>query len=155
MSMESDAKETAILKLLSGFPSTRVTDDMIDAYLSAAETVSAEAVEKAAMEFLRGEVPDYNTAYAPSSGQLVARASIWDKAIAYRDSTKELEKLVAYPIGAKPPPPLVPLGPTKVDLGNGEIDLTGKSHREKEAILRGETPTEPESVRPKLRRMDE
>lgn len=159
------AKKAAILMLMHGYPSSqdRITSGTVDAYLAAVEACSADAVERSCKQFLAGKVESHNNAFLPTAAELAANAATWDRAIAFLDADRAIDKakLVRYPMGEKPPPPLVPLGPIKAAFGNGpEIDMTNMSHAEKEAILTsGKVPDAAEDAKrveaPKLKRMQQ
>lgn len=65
-----------IAAMLSGFPASAGTDpDMqIRAYLMAVEGIVTDAIARSARAFIRGDVPDRNSAFAPSCAEFAERS---------------------------------------------------------------------------------
>ena len=83
---------------------------------------------------------------------------MWGQALDVLAGVSQREKLVVYPMGELPPPPLEPLGPIAIDMGDGRgmLNLRGKSLAEKEAIMAnrpidGDAPAK--ITAPKMKRM--
>lgn len=113
--------------------------DTVKAYLIAVDDCTLPAVLKACEAFTKGIVEGFNNDFAPTGARLAEEARKWDEAIKAIASMRERrERLVSYPIGQLPPPPLVPLGPMSIDHGAGKIDMSKMTHAEKEKLLRGE-----------------
>lgn len=150
MSMESDAKEAAIIKLLKAWRfGERVSDEQIDAYLEAVEDVSAEAVQRSCEQFRKGRVEGHNTEFVPQPATLAKNARQWDEAIAYITSSREMRKLQPVKIvkiGEPIRPPDQPLGPIRLEVGGIMRDTSDWSHEEKEEAIR--TGKMPKSRRP-------
>ena len=130
---------------MSGFPSaSKITDATVDAYVAGVEDVSVESVQRSCKQFSEGRVDGHNNAFMPTVAELASNARQWDEAIAYVTASQELRKLEnlqVVKIGEQPKPPAVPLGPTKLNIGGFDRDLTGWSHEEKEeAITTGKVP---------------
>lgn len=121
MSMESDAKEAAILSLLSGFPSYRATDTFIEEALASVEAFSVEAVVRACRRYAHGEVPEHNNAFPPSVPQLVVQVRLFEGVLAY---SKRQEA------------PRLHSGILEVDCGHGKIDMRGLTVDEQDQVLR-------------------
>lgn len=118
-----------IIRMMWGFPSSsgKVTDRNIEAYLAAVEDCSADAVSRACADYAAGRVEGQDLAFMPSAASLAARARTWDSAIAKLTADRaiaEASRPVSYRLGAAPPDGMVPLGPTKIDFGQGSIDMT-------------------------------
>ena len=161
--LSSKAKKAAILSMMHGFPSSQgqITEATLGAYLSAVESASPDAVTRSCGQFLAGKVADHNNSFMPTAAELSANARAWDEAIAKVTADREmakLGKLVSYPIGTLPAPPLEPLGPTKLEIGGVMTDISHLSHDEKEEVLKtGKLPpSEPNRINaptPRLQRM--
>lgn len=139
------ARKALIVKMMRGFPSSasNISDETLASYVEATREVSTEALARSAEQFLSGRVEGHNNAFMPSAAELASNARQWDEAIAYvstKRALREAVRITSYPIGKLPEPPAEPLGPIKIDLGHGEIDLSDKTPAEKEAIIRGEIP---------------
>jgi hypothetical protein len=126
-----------IVKLMRGFPSSQsqITEGNVDAYLDAVMDCSLDAVTRSVTQFLSGKVDGRNNGFLPTAPELSANARQWDYALSMVSADRHVEKLVSYPMGALPPPPLVPLGPIKIDFGEGMIDMTGMNAAEKAVIM--------------------
>lgn len=74
-------KPEAIGLMLAGFPTNTATDPVAAAraYLLSVDDATDAGVEKAAMEYLRGEVPGHNLQYAPSTAEFAIRVRMHDK----------------------------------------------------------------------------
>ncbi len=149
-----------LLKFLDGFPSSaRLTSGQIDAYLEALAEFRYDALTHALRRFREEDVEDYNASYVPTVPQLIKQVKLFDTVLRRIDADRAARpKLVVYPIGGEPPPRAVPLGPIKVDFGNGPIDLSKNTPEEIDEVfrLRGPLPPkEPELalVKPNLKRM--
>lgn len=126
---------------MNAFPGSlsTVTAGVIDAYVEATLEGSEEAIVRSIEQYRSGRVEEHRGAFAPAAPDFARNVRAWDKALAVlaeREAPKR-DRLVSYPIGELPPPPLEPLGPLEVDMGNGRIDMRGMTHAEKEAILTG------------------
>lgn len=131
------------MTLFAGYPllADRINADTLRAYMQATAGCSAWAVGKVLEAFGRGRLEGADPNYCPSAPLISAHAAKWDEAKAYIDQAKlsrVQERLVSYAIGSLPPAGAEPLGPIKVNLGHGDIDLSGKTFAEKEAIIKGE-----------------
>lgn len=131
---ERQAREALILNLLSGFLSIadRITTEALGAYVSATADYSVDALKAACGDFQRAEVPGWNPNFVLTAPQLAERARMWHGLL---NRVAGKDKLTSYPIGAPLPPGKEPLGPLKVDFGNGMIDMSSMSYAEKEAVL--------------------
>lgn len=140
MSMDSDAKEAAIIQMMSGFPSSsKITDAMVDAYLAAVDDIGAEAVQRSCTQFAKGLVENRNNAFMPTAAELAANARLWQDAIATVDANRALkiaQRMIVYPVGELPPPPLKPLGPITMEIEGVMRDTSDWSHDEKEEAMR-------------------
>lgn len=145
MSMASDAKEAAIIRMMSGFPSSsKITDANVDAYLAAVADIGLEAVQRSCEQFAKGQVENRDNAFMPSAAELAVNARLWQEAIAHVETQRALaaeRRLVSYPIGEKPKPPMEPLGPTKMEIAGMMVDTSEWSYAEKdEAMKTGKMP---------------
>lgn len=140
----------------------RLTDGQISAYLEAVDDCSLDAVQRSCKQFREGRVEGRNNAFMPSPVELAVNARQWDTAIASLTASRELaklERLVPYKIGTLPEPPAEPLGPIKVDFGQGMIDMSGMTFAEKEEVLRNKgRPADAEKIaadptRPQIKRV--
>lgn len=95
-------------------------------------------VQRACEGFLKGNVIDFNNDFAPTGPRLAEEARKWDEAKAAMDRlvSADRPKLVTYPMGSLPPPPMVPAGLMSIDFGDGTIDMSKLSHAEQEEVLR-------------------
>lgn len=116
---------------------------------------SEEAIARSVEQYTSGRVEEHRGAYAPSTGDFARNVRMWGQALAVLAGAQIRDRLVVYPMGALPPPPAVPLGPIKVDFGQGTIDLTGLSYAEKEAIIenKGRVSVPAATSSPQLRRL--
>lgn len=152
MKLTKTQRETLIWKLMNAFPAslTNVTAGVISAYVEATLDCDEEAITRSINQYRDGLVDEHRGPFAPDSGTFARNVRMWTQAIAFLSGAKtERESLVAYPIGALPPPPLVPLGPIEIDHGSGRIDMRAMSHSEKEAAL---IAASPQAIRPRLRK---
>lgn len=158
MSMDSDGKEAAILKMLGFFGSQayRLTDEEIGNYVEAVADVSLDAVERSCRQFREGRV-ERNNSFVPTPVELAMNTRQWDYAIATVTASQELRKLervVVYKIGEQPPPPAVPLGPIKLEVGGVVRDVSHLTFEQKEEVMRtGRMPDEAPAVGARLRKM--
>lgn len=132
MSMESDAIEIEVLRLIDSFRFS-ASGAQIDAYIAAVSGYSANAVRQAVDRLVGGHV-QRNHEFMPNAPELAIQARMFHE-IEQRSAGAPAEKLVSYPMGELPPPGHVPLGPLEVDAGHGRIDLRGLSHKDKEYVL--------------------
>lgn len=126
------------MQLLEGYPSLagQISEAMIDAFHAQVADYRLDAVAHAAKRLASGQVEGRDNAYPPNASELSHQARLFDGVLRNIEANKvDAEKLIVVPIGEKPPEGFVPLGPVSVDFGKGNIDLSGKSHAEKEAIL--------------------
>jgi hypothetical protein len=133
MTMESDAIESEVLRLMANFLFS-ATDTQIDAYIAALAIYSPKAVKQAVDRLIDGQV-QRNHEFMPKAPEVAIQARMFHE-IEQRLNGEAAEKLVSYPIGAPVPEGYVPLGPLEVDAGHGKIDLRGLSHADKEFVLR-------------------
>ena len=131
------ARESLILKLMNGFPGSHsgITAGVIDAYVEATMDCSLEAIQRSVEQYRSGRVEEHHGNYAPSSADFAKNCRMWMSALAVLAGAGTGPKLITYPIGAEPPPPSVPLGPSKIDFGDGMIDMTTMSPAEKADAL--------------------
>lgn len=144
---------------MNNFPASlsNITQGVVNAYVEATADCEIEAILRSADQYGGGRVDEHKGPYAPPAPDFARNARMWVQALrVLRGAAEEQVKLVAYPIGGEPPPPLVPLGPIEIDHGFGKIDMREMSHADKEAVIAGKKLTGPgESARPALRRMGE
>lgn len=136
----------AILELLDSKAGSSITEGNVDAYLEAVAPYSAEAVAMACKRYLRGEVPGHDIEFLPTAGAVASQARMLESALnagarraalppgppGYRQLP---DGSVIVPIGAPMPEGYAANGLLEVDLGEGKIDLRGKTPAEKRAIL--------------------
>lgn len=158
-------KKAQIITLMHGYPSSQsqISQGTIDAYAAAVSGCSIEAVTRSCQQFLSGNVESHNNAFMPTAAELAANARQWDNAIATVTANREIAaaaRVTVYPIGTTPPPPSVPLGPIKVEVGGIMRDVSHLTYADKEEVLRtgkmpGEDPAklEPGRVTPRLQGM--
>lgn len=134
MSMESDAKRTAVLRMLNGFPSsTRLTEAQLEAYHGAVAVYSLDAVRETCRLFADGRVAGHDNAFIPTVAQLSAKAREIDDVSSSIITHHELERIVVYKIGEKPPDGMVSLGEYEetrrrhADLARDQRGKIGKS----------------------------
>jgi hypothetical protein len=157
--MDMAARKAIIIGLFDSFPAANsVGIETVTAIAEATEGYCLEAVEKAAARFIAGEVERDNHRMPPSAAEIIPVVRMLHAAIEVRDADPDDDpspRLVTYPIGAKPPPGTVPLGPIKVDFGHGSIDMSRMSPAEKDRVLRdgGVRRIEPGRVVPRLQGM--
>ena len=151
------ALEALILSLLRGYPSSAssVSRGLIDSYVSTLSVYDLKSVRQACDRFAHGEVERSSDDFAPSAASIAKLAAMFD---AVNNPPPPGPKLVSYPIGAEPPPGTVPLGPTSVDFGQGNLDLSTMHPRDKEFVFRHKRLPEPGETKrigvvPKLQRM--
>lgn len=132
MTMESDAIESEVLRLMANFLFS-ATDAQIDAYIAALAIYSPKAVRQAVDRLIDGQV-QRNHEFMPKAPEVAIQARMFHE-IEQRLNGEAAEKLVRYPIGGNPPEGYVPLGPIEVDAGHGRIDMRGLTHEEKEFVL--------------------
>ncbi len=159
MSMESDAKEAAILQMMTGYgSSSKISDATIDAYLAAVSNLSVEAVVAACGRFLRGEVEERSHAFMPSAAEVAAQARMLDNVL--KRVSVGGDGLVSYRMGELPPPGMEPAGIKSIAIGGRQHDVTGWTLKEQdEAITTGVIPEsvvarEAAGLPLKLQRMD-
>lgn len=154
MTMESDAKEAAILKMLNwwGSQASRLTDQQIGNYLEAVDDMSLEAVEQSCKELRQGLVPR-NNEFMPTPVELAINTRRYDRLVADHDARREMARIVSYPIGGEPPPGMEELGPTKIEIGGRLVDVSHLTLDEKiEALKSGRLPADEKPATPKLQR---
>lgn len=148
MSMASDAKEAAILRMLDFFQfSSKISDDQLSAYFEAVEDCSVEAVERSCIQFRTGKVEGRNPAFPPNAVEFAMNVRQWDNAIATVTADRMLAqstKLIPYKAGEEPPPPSKPLGPIKMEVDGIMRDTSTWTFEQKEEALR--TGKLPESI---------
>jgi len=141
MTMDSDGKRAAVLKMLSGYhSSSRLTESQINAYHQAMEGRSLDAVRRACQQFFDGNVTGHDNAFLPTVPELAAKAREWDEAISSITTDRVLEQLVSYPIGGRPPPGYIALG---------EFEERRKKLADEARAI------EASKIKPALKRMDE
>lgn len=126
------------MKLMRGFPSSQsqITEGNISAYLDATSGCSMDALERSVQQFLSGKVEGHNNSFMPTAAELATNARQWDYALGMVSADRQLERVVSYPIGAKPPDGLVPGGILTADFGEGPIDMTKLTYAEQEEAFR-------------------
>lgn len=113
MSMESDAKMVAILGMMRGFPSSKVSAKTIDSYLASVDKISAKAVGVACRMFLEGRVGGHENAFLPTAAELSSHARQIEEVIGETVADQRLAEIVnvvPYRIGEQPPPGMASLG---------------------------------------------
>jgi hypothetical protein len=161
--MTKTQREALIWKLMNAFPAslTSITAGVIDAYVEATWDCSETAILRSIDQYRSGRVEEHKGPFAPDAGSFAGNVRMWVKALAVLEGASTREKLVSYPMGALPPPAAVPLGPIKIDFGDGMIDMTGMSAAEKAVIMEskgqkrlGQSDADPRPVPlPAMRRM--
>lgn len=116
MSMESDAKEAAILRMLEIYPQYRATDEFIDALVAIADGHSLQAVRLACDRFRTGQVPGHNNAYVLNGAQFAEQCALFDRA--YSDVKVKLFN-----------------GLLESDWGHGRVDLRGLTAKQQDRII--------------------
>lgn len=162
---ERDAKDLQLQALFAGYLSSNPTDATYETYLDALDGISVEAVRRAVAEFTDGSLKRDHR-FAPNSSEFAARARLLGEAIEV--ATRQLQKafepvperpaIVRYPMGAEPPDGYKPLGPVRVNFGQGgDIDMSNMSHAEKESVMQNKGLPAPSSSKavaaPKLKRI--
>lgn len=161
---DRDAKDLQLQSLFAGFLSSNPTDATYETYLDALAEISVEAVRRAVAEFTDGSLKRDHR-FAPNSSEFAERARLLDAAIAA--ANRQLQKafeptparpaITRYPIGAEPPDGYKPLGPTRINFGGADIDMSNMSHAEKEAVIENKGLPAPSSSKavatPKFKRM--
>lgn len=137
--------------MIDGFHSSHnVSDGVIDTYVLSVRDFSAASVHKAAMDFIDATL-DRNHGFRPTAPEFAARARVHHQAEQFVKGRSE-PKLVRFPLG-KLPDNVIPLGPTRVDFGQGSINMEGMSCAEKEAILANKGRL-PDKAKPRLQKME-
>ncbi len=139
MSMESLAKETAILEMLERFLVGRQSDinTLMSGFLGVAEEHSLAAVTEACYQYREGLVPGQNLNYYPNLVQFAAECRRHaGRAPIDPTDNRDMRQLVIYPQGGKPPPGTRPAGMLSIDFGHGKIDLSRMTHEQQEEVLR-------------------
>lgn len=150
MKMNGEEQKLALsaIKMMIGARAnsqSAISADTVKAYLIAVSDSSLWAIEQATTAFIKGNVLEYDfNYYPPSAPRLAIEARKWDEAnqllLAGRERRAK-ERLVSYPIGTLPPPPLEPLGPIKLDIDGVPTDVSAWSNDQKnEAIRTGKIP---------------
>lgn len=155
MDTQTKAKKAAILKLMHGYPSSqsRITEEVVEAYLDAVEQFSPESVMRGCQRFTQGDVPNQSLEFLPSAASLAAQARLYDQIVGSATADKEMARIVSYPLGGKPPPGMEELGPTKIEIGGRLVDVSHLTLDEKiEALKSGRLPADEKPATPKLQR---
>lgn len=94
-------RKQAIGLMLASFPASQSQGQLVAlAYLMAVEDLSDFAINKAAREFIKGEVKDHDRRFAPSTAQFAAQAQmreIAERTVAYVAKHPELLEQTEYP----------------------------------------------------------
>ena len=144
---------------MNAFPASlsNITAGVIDAYVEATFDCDEDAITRSIEQYRSGRVEEHNGPVVPDAAAFARNVRMWVRALEFMAGEGKQERLISYPQGELPPPPAEPLGPLQVDFGEGVIDLRGKSHTEKEAILSAKgNPTAritADAPRPKLKRI--
>ena len=134
------AQMTDVLELLeiisASFPS-QAGDGMAATrgYLMAIEGHSYEGIVTVLRNVILGKQTGFEGRFAPTPAQLSRWCEKADVVADFVANRGKGEKLVTYALGAEPPEGHVPLGPTVINFGYGDVDLSGLSHAEKERVL--------------------
>jgi hypothetical protein len=143
MEQERSKKKAQILGMMHGYPTAKsqISEGTVNAYLLAVDDCSLEAVTRSCGQFLSGKVDGHDNAFMPSAAQLASNARQWDSALASIAATRGMQKMVIYKVGEKPPPPLKPLGPIKMEIEGIMRDTSDWTYDEKEeAMTTGKMP---------------
>jgi len=136
-------KKAQIIAMMHGYPGaqSQITEGTVNAYLVAVADCSLDAVTRSCGQFLSGKVESHNNAYLPTAAELAANAASWDSALGSLEAARSLKRMVVYPVGTLPPPPLKPLGPIKMEIEGIMRDTSSWSYEEKmEAMTTGKMP---------------
>lgn len=117
MSIESDAKEASILRLLDNYPNFKATDGFIDALLRGVEPYSARAVELACERFASGAVVGHDNRYVLNGSQLAEQARMFH----------EMYHCEVIPLHS---------GILEMDFGHGRVDMRGLTVEEQDQVIR-------------------
>lgn len=129
---------TEVLELLeiisSSFPS-QTGDGMASTrgYLMAIEGHSYAGITTVLRNVILGKQTGFEGRFAPTPAQLSRWCEKADMVADFVANRGKGEKLVAYALGEAPPDGMVPLGPTTVNFGYGDIDLCRKG-----SLVRGQ-----------------
>lgn len=133
--MSTATIKSLVVMLLEGFPSSAntTTDAVVNAYATALTGIELQYIKLACGRFIRGHVERQNHSFAPSAAEMSREAQRL-QADAQRAAQKG-DGLTVYRIGAEPPEGTVPLGPTKVDYGDGPIDMSWMTPDQKRRVI--------------------
>lgn len=121
--------KVAILDMFEGFPSSTVSTSTARVYHEAAEGCSLKAVQRTALEYRKGRVPNQNKKFAPSSAEFGERCRLIDDALTFYEANKDRLAL--------PPPAPPEIDPAMRKRVSGLLlDLAGKMGEKVEAEKR-------------------
>lgn len=125
MDTQTRAKKAAILKLMHGYPSSqsKITEEVVDAYLDAVEQFSPEAVLRACQRFAQGDVPGQSLDFLPPAASVAAQSRMYDQIVGRDSAERQMDRIMHT-------------GIVVMDFGHGNVNMVGLTQDEQDKLVK-------------------